>query len=164
MMTNILSATRLQNQENSALLPLARRVQITATIIMVPTFGLICLFVFTFYRNDARNQWIGGNMRINVTGALLSCILFYWIITISGLITRSLPMPDPIDNETPKGAFTWTRYDRIGYERVFPHWFNNPGYDFPPSYSWYIWVIIFNDRRRPLTPFFLSIILDDDHG
>ncbi|GLB40793.1 putative glycoside hydrolase family 16 protein [Lyophyllum shimeji] len=83
--------------------------------------ALLCLFVFypvlTFYRNEARNQKIDGNIRINATGQ--APVLFQ--------------MPDLIDPTTPGSAKTRTGYDGHTYTLVFSDEFSVDGRTFYPG-------------------------------
>ncbi|KAG5652377.1 hypothetical protein H0H81_005207 [Sphagnurus paluster] len=83
--------------------------------------ALLCLFVFypvlTFYRNEARNSRIDGNIRINATGQ--APVLFQ--------------MPDLIDLATPDAARTRTGFDGQQYELVFSDEFTEDGRTFYPG-------------------------------
>ncbi|KAG6825851.1 hypothetical protein H0H92_002186 [Tricholoma furcatifolium] len=83
--------------------------------------ALLCLFVFypvlTFYRNEARNAKIDGNIRINATGQ--APVLFQ--------------MPDLIDSATPDDAKTRTGFDGYDYELVFSDEFEVDGRTFYPG-------------------------------
>ncbi|KAG6898818.1 hypothetical protein C0993_003928, partial [Termitomyces sp. T159_Od127] len=81
--------------------------------------GLLCLFVFypvlTFYRNEARNSRIDGNIRINGTAPVL------------------FQMPDLIDKLTPDAALTRTGFDGQEYQLVFSDEFETDGRSFYPG-------------------------------
>ncbi|KAG6818359.1 hypothetical protein H0H93_005587 [Arthromyces matolae] len=90
-------------------------------VLVTLILALLCLFVFypvlTFYRNEARNARIDGNIRINATGQ--SPVLFQ--------------MPDLIDSTTPDFAKTRTGFDGQDYELVFSDEFNVSGRTFYPG-------------------------------
>ncbi|KAG6886660.1 hypothetical protein C0992_002913, partial [Termitomyces sp. T32_za158] len=83
--------------------------------------ALLCLFVFypvlTFYRNEARNSRIDGNIRINGTGQ--APVLFQ--------------MPELIDPDTPDDAKTRTGFDGQQYQLVFSDEFKVDGRSFYPG-------------------------------
>ncbi|RDB14975.1 putative beta-glucan synthesis-associated protein C23H3.11c [Hypsizygus marmoreus] len=91
------------------------------TVLVSLILALLCLFVFypvlTFYRNEAKNSRIDGNIRINSTGQ--APVLFQ--------------MPDLIDTETPDSARSRTGYDGFDYELVFSDEFNTAGRSFYPG-------------------------------
>ncbi|TFK35297.1 beta-glucan synthesis-associated protein-domain-containing protein [Crucibulum laeve] len=90
-------------------------------VLLLLILGLLCLFVFypvmTFYRDQARNNRIDGNIRINATGQ--APVLFQ--------------MPEMIDSETPDSAKTRTGFDGNDYELVFSDEFNTDGRTFWPG-------------------------------
>ncbi|THG94110.1 hypothetical protein EW026_g7294 [Hermanssonia centrifuga] len=77
----------------------------------------VCYPVLSFYRNNARNLAIDGNIRINATGQ--APVLFQ--------------MPELIDPETPDAAKTRTGFDGQQYELVFSDEFNTEGRTFYPG-------------------------------
>ncbi|KAG6855509.1 hypothetical protein H0H87_001844 [Tephrocybe sp. NHM501043] len=83
--------------------------------------GLLSLFflypVLTFFRNEARNARINGNIHINGTGQ--APVLFQ--------------MPDLIDPTTPDEARTRVGYDSLKYDLVFSDEFNTDGRTFYPG-------------------------------
>ncbi|KAF5372313.1 hypothetical protein D9615_009226 [Tricholomella constricta] len=94
---------------------------LNVAVLLLLVLGLLCLFVFypvlTFYRNEARNAKIDGNIRINATGQ--APVLFQ--------------MPDLIDLDTPDSAKTRTGYDGFQYDLVFSDEFNAEGRTFYPG-------------------------------
>ncbi|KAG6860572.1 hypothetical protein C0995_009717 [Termitomyces sp. Mi166 len=91
------------------------------TVLVGLILALLCLFVFypvlTFYRDEARNSRIDGNIRINATGQ--APVLFQ--------------MPDLIDTATPDDAKTRTGFDGHEYELVFSDEFEVDGRTFYPG-------------------------------
>jgi len=83
--------------------------------------ALLCLFIFypvlTFFRDNARNLAITGNIRINSTGQ--TPVFFQ--------------MPTLIDTATPDSAKTRTGFDNQEYELVFSDEFNVDGRTFYPG-------------------------------
>ncbi|CAA7270511.1 unnamed protein product [Cyclocybe aegerita] len=90
-------------------------------VIIVLLLALLCLFIFypvlSFYRDEAKNRAIDGNIRINATGQ--APVLFQ--------------MPEVIDPETPPSAMTRTGFDGQEYELVFSDEFNTDGRTFYPG-------------------------------
>ncbi|KAG5337576.1 hypothetical protein J132_01609 [Termitomyces sp. J132] len=94
---------------------------LNVTVLVVLVLALLCLFVFypvlTFYRNEARNSRIDGNIRINATGQ--APVLFQ--------------MPDLIDIRTPDDAKQRTGFDGHQYDLVFSDEFEVEGRSFYPG-------------------------------
>ncbi|TDL14840.1 beta-glucan synthesis-associated [Rickenella mellea] len=90
-------------------------------LIMLLIAALLCLFIFypvlSFFRNNARNLAIDGNIRINATGQ--APVLFQ--------------MPELIDPDTPASAKTRTGFDKQQYNLVFSDEFNTDGRTFYPG-------------------------------
>ncbi|KAJ3552544.1 hypothetical protein NM688_g4097 [Phlebia brevispora] len=77
----------------------------------------VCYPVLTFYRNNARNLAIDGNIRVNATGQA----------------TELFQMPDLVDPDTPDSVKTRTGFDGEKYELVFSDEFNRPNRTFYPG-------------------------------
>jgi beta-glucanase (GH16 family) len=90
-------------------------------VLLLLILGLLCLFIFypvlSFFRDNARNLAIGGNIRINATGQ--TPVLFQ--------------IPQLIDTDTPQSAITRTGFDGEAYELVFSDEFNVDGRTFYPG-------------------------------
>lgn len=97
------------------------RAVLNVGVLVMLLLGLLCLFVFypvlSFYRNNARNLRIDGNIRINATGQ--APVLFQ--------------MPELIDKDTPASAKTRTGFDGQPYDLVFSDEFNVEGRTFYPG-------------------------------
>ncbi|KAJ8496348.1 hypothetical protein ONZ45_g12486 [Pleurotus djamor] len=94
---------------------------INVAVLILLILALLCLFIFypvlDFFRNDARNTAIDGNIRINATGQ--APVLFQ--------------MPELIDRDTPDSAKTRRGFDGHDYELVFSDEFNVEGRTFYPG-------------------------------
>ncbi|KAG6907629.1 hypothetical protein DXG01_008165 [Tephrocybe rancida] len=94
---------------------------LNVTVLMTLILALLCLFIFypvlSFFRTEARNSRINGNIRINATGQA----------------PQLFQMPELIDPATPQEALTRTGFDAHEYSLVFSDEFTQDGRSFYPG-------------------------------